>query len=303
MIQQSGEDTGQRGVSLPRAPWTTRDMAAAIGLHIAASFAIGAAAALADGIADQDPSSELIASAVATAMLLAIALIIAAASGIRLTAMANVTGIAISLAVGAQVAAELNDPRGEFAGIPVAVFQSAIFSSLFLATAWLYGADKHGASFARFGFVRARGRLPYLQALGAWIAALIAVVIWGILTEEIEWLRPPDNTSESLDMADGSLLIAFPIVAIIAPFAEEVFFRGFLLTGLRKRLNAHLALIVSAAIFAVFHFDPGLYIPIFALGLVLGWVYLRTGSIWPSIFVHTAHNSLALYVTWQELGS
>jgi membrane protease YdiL (CAAX protease family) len=49
-------------------------------------------------------------------------------------------------------------------------------------------------------------------------------------------------------------------------------------------------------VFGLFHIDPGAIVPTFALGLALGWVYLKTGSIWPAIFAHGLHNTVAVLV-------
>ena len=85
-------------------------------------------------------------------------------------------------------------------------------------------------------------------------------------------------------------------MGVVGPVAEEIFFRGFVLTGLLKRFGVRRALLLSSLLFGLFHIDPGAIVPTFALGLVLGWVYLKTGSIWPSIFAHALHNTLAVLI-------
>ena len=91
-------------------------------------------------------------------------------------------------------------------------------------------------------------------------------------------------------------------VAIGPALAEEIFFRGFLLSALRTRQSAFLAIVTSATIFGVFHVivtDSMLFerfLPTTFLGLVLGWLAVRTGSIWPGAVLHATHNGLLVLV-------
>jgi hypothetical protein len=71
---------------------------------------------------------------------------------------------------------------------------------------------------------------------------------------------------------------------------EEVFFRGFLFTGLRSRFRFVVAAALSAAAFALFHVTP-LHLPLFFfVGLGLAYVYDRHGTLWASISAHMAFN-------------
>lgn len=80
---------------------------------------------------------------------------------------------------------------------------------------------------------------------------------------------------------------------IIAPFCEELFFRGFVLPGLRHELSPAWAILISAALFAVAHADPGSFIPLFVIGLALGFLRLRSGSTWASMSLHILNNLLS----------
>ncbi len=86
--------------------------------------------------------------------------------------------------------------------------------------------------------------------------------------------------------------------AVVAPVAEEVFFRGFLYAGLRGRWGLGWGLAVSALIFGLAHLMPGVLVPIALLGVVLAWLYEVTGSLWPSILLHMAINGLALVAAY-----
>jgi uncharacterized protein len=79
---------------------------------------------------------------------------------------------------------------------------------------------------------------------------------------------------------------------IIAPFCEEIFFRGFLLPGLLHELSPVWAVVISSLLFAIAHVDPGSFVPLFAIGLCLGFLRLRSGSTWASISLHILNNLL-----------
>lgn len=81
---------------------------------------------------------------------------------------------------------------------------------------------------------------------------------------------------------------------IVAPLVEEIFFRGFLFTGLRERYGWIAAALISAALFAAVHLQPITMPSIFLLGLVFAYLYQRTESIWPAVIIHFFTNTLGL---------
>lgn len=81
---------------------------------------------------------------------------------------------------------------------------------------------------------------------------------------------------------------------IIAPLVEEIFFRGFIYTGLREKYGWIAAALVSAGLFALAHIQPLSMPPIFLMGLIFAYLYQRTESIWPAVIMHFATNTLGL---------
>ncbi|MEB2334543.1 MAG: type II CAAX endopeptidase family protein [Anaerolineaceae bacterium] len=86
----------------------------------------------------------------------------------------------------------------------------------------------------------------------------------------------------------------FATAVIVAPLVEEIFFRGFLFQGFRQRYGWIAALLLSSGIFAAAHLDPVSFIPTFILGAVLGYVYHRSNSLWPSVILHLLNNGFAM---------
>lgn len=89
--------------------------------------------------------------------------------------------------------------------------------------------------------------------------------------------------------------LAFFSLVIIAPVAEEIIFRGYLLGKLRKHAPAWVAVILSAALFALAHGQFNVALDTFALGIVLGFLRVYSGSLWASIFLHMLKNGVAFY--------
>jgi ABC-2 type transport system permease protein/sodium transport system permease protein len=92
-------------------------------------------------------------------------------------------------------------------------------------------------------------------------------------------------------------------LAVVPAVFEELSFRGFLYSSLRTILAPDRSVIASALLFGVFHevIFPGRLLTSTFLGLVLGWVRMRTGSILPGMLLHMVHNGVLLSMPyWSE---
>ena len=85
-------------------------------------------------------------------------------------------------------------------------------------------------------------------------------------------------------------------IGLLAPVAEEVVFRGAILKSLLTKYRLWLAIVLSAVIFSVGHLNPAQMPHAFLIGLLLGWMYWRTGSILPGMAYHWANNSAAYVI-------
>jgi membrane protease YdiL (CAAX protease family) len=94
---------------------------------------------------------------------------------------------------------------------------------------------------------------------------------------------------------------AFMKVAVVAPIVEELIFRGLILQGFRRNYNAFTAVLMSALLFALFHLNPWQFPATFVLGLLLGYIMIRTNSIILAILGHSINNFLVLLsITFRE---
>ena len=85
------------------------------------------------------------------------------------------------------------------------------------------------------------------------------------------------------------------VIGLLAPLSEEIVMRGAILKELLKseKLGLWPAITISALMFALIHMNPAQMPHAFLIGLLLGWMYWRTGSILPGVAYHWANNSIA----------
>jgi uncharacterized protein len=91
-------------------------------------------------------------------------------------------------------------------------------------------------------------------------------------------------------------------VVILAPVVEELIFRGVIFSGFQRIYPAFWAIFFSALLFALFHLNPWQLGPTFLLGLILGFVRLRTGSLLAAIFTHALHNLMIFLSVYYKDG-
>jgi hypothetical protein len=107
--------------------------------------------------------------------------------------------------------------------------------------------------------------------------------------------RPWVDTFDITHLFQGSpreqLAMAL-IASLLAPLAEEVAFRGYLLSALRTHLRPGAAIAASSVLFAAMHLDPVRFPAVLFLGIFLGWLAWRSGSLWPAVAAHAANNGL-----------
>lgn len=99
--------------------------------------------------------------------------------------------------------------------------------------------------------------------------------------------------------AIGLILLA----GILIPVMEEVLFRGLLFRWLRKRWSAWPAILTSAVIFGVAHMIPDTIPGTATIGILLAWLYERTGSLWIPVVTHVTYNTLLLLILFTAMAA
>ncbi len=133
----------------------------------------------------------------------------------------------------------------------------------------------------------------------AWAVAFLALAVFLVLAVAMATslvLKPDQNPQRDLQellrglSGWGPTLAMFLVVAGLAPFFEELLFRGFLFPVLARGGRVTLALVASALLFGAIHLQPAGLPILSTLGLVLALAVRRTGSLWPAICVHACWN-------------
>ena len=95
-------------------------------------------------------------------------------------------------------------------------------------------------------------------------------------------------------------LVSVLVIAVLPGVCEELVVRGVFLPSLARSLGggrgAGVAVLVSALLFGAIHLDAFRFLFTFALGLVFGFLRLRSGSLWPSVLAHISLNTLTFVV-------
>jgi membrane protease YdiL (CAAX protease family) len=151
--------------------------------------------------------------------------------------------------------------------------------------------------------------LPVLGLKGfawrwVWVALGLILLVLGLAAALEGYLHAGEEQGLSPDTWRPDRAGAFALNALIAatlvPFTEEVFFRGL---GVRALLpfGSATAVLVTATVFGLAH---GLFVALPILipfGIVLGWVRLRSDSVWPGVIAHGLYNGTALLFVYLDL--
>jgi len=92
------------------------------------------------------------------------------------------------------------------------------------------------------------------------------------------------------------LILVFFTLVVLAPFAEETLFRGYLYGKLRQRVPVWVAILFTSALFGVIHGQWNVGLDVFILSVVMCVLREVTGSIWAGMLVHMIKNGIAFYI-------
>lgn len=137
------------------------------------------------------------------------------------------------------------------------------------------------------------GLMAYLALFPVFLIGLMIVMIWTAFFQ----LHPQPHPLVEVFMtqANGSpavLMYSLFLACILGPILEEIFFRGFFLSYLKKHMGLKWAILVSSACFAALHGSWFAFLPIMFLGAYLAWLAETRKSLMPGIVMHCFHNLL-----------
>jgi uncharacterized protein len=189
----------------------------------------------------------------------------------------------------------------------ITLFVLAIASAVFMGGSVLYlGVLSGKTSWESMGLCPIQWRARWLLIIMTTVAILIPIrsvvaMFFQILLEgdiESMMIRQSLLVGEE-HFAWFDFAISFISVAVLAPFFEELYFRGLLHRWFRARWQMWPAIIASSIIFGLAHVDSaGVAFSSFILGIVMAFAYEKTGSLWISIAIHVFNNGIGIILVY-----
>ena len=150
--------------------------------------------------------------------------------------------------------------------------------------------------------LRRLGLRRFKPSAFGWMFAVLGIYYAVVIAFSAIVLQPKqEDIGKELGVCNpgiGIAIFAVTAIVVLAPIAEEIFFRGFFFAGLRTRWSLWPAALLSGAVFGLVHAPTGptAAIPLAGLGVGLAWLYNKTGSIYPSMLTHFLNNAIAIAV-------
>jgi membrane protease YdiL (CAAX protease family) len=207
----------------------------------------------------------------------------------RLTASKGLIGFVVAMVAtlilggfAAAAGADLSD-RGFIYGGTIVQYLA------WIAAAYFVTADLGRPSARTFGL------RPFRRSAFGWLALAFLVYYVLAIAYALIFKPPEEELPKELGAEQGvGFAIATAILLIvIAPVAEELFFRGFLYQAFRNSYGVGQGAILSGLVFGVIHFEFFKLVQLAILGVLLALLFERTQSLWPSIMLHAINNTLA----------
>ncbi len=139
-----------------------------------------------------------------------------------------------------------------------------------------------------------------------WRMVLAAVLIGNTAWLAFSWTSqlippPPEFTQKMLEMLsltndDYSMFTLIVIIAVLPGICEEFAFRGLILSGFLRSFSPVWAIVFTALCFGLAHMSLYRFIPTAVLGIMLGYVAWKTGSIWLPVLIHILNNANSVWV-------
>ena len=187
--------------------------------------------------------------------------------------------------------------------------------STFLLGGWLGDSGPMGSGELASGAPGVSHGAGFFRGIGVLCGVcLLAGGLWVIAFEVLKVLSDFGFGAISIDrtevleeakvqFASIPFWMIFVTSALVPALAEEFFFRGYVLSAFRNRIAPLRAILYSSLIFGLFHVINGSvlslerFFPTTLLGLALGFVAIRTHSLWPGVLLHAIHNGLLFWLT------
>ena len=177
-------------------------------------------------------------------------------------------------------------------GVVGFLMPAVVYAMLVQEKPWIYLGFKKIPTWSLLGIVAMFTIIPFLSLVTDWNDSISFPESMSAIEEQMRSLQARSEEVIKLFIGQGSLFSSLMIVALLAAVSEELLFRSVIQKGLIKLFkNAHVAIIVTALVFSAFHGDFFGFFPRFILGIMLGYMFWMSGSIFPSMLMHFVNNA------------
>jgi uncharacterized protein len=195
--------------------------------------------------------------------------------------------------VGAIFGATFDDPPPA-----VNIVATVVQDAAFVGAALLFAGRAGKVLPAQFGIARVRVATALRWMAVAYVSYWVLSVVWAQVLHITEKDELPDSLGA--DESTAALVAVCVLVTVIAPLAEEFFFRGYFFGALRNWRGPWPAALLTGIVFGGIHVGSApvaFLVPLAILGVALCVVRWRTGSLLPCIALHALNNAIAFGVT------
>jgi membrane protease YdiL (CAAX protease family) len=162
---------------------------------------------------------------------------------------------------------------------------------LMFGVVWFFAIYWRRSGFRDLGFrYYSIGKTIWYTFLSLILIFIVSFVYVLILQKVFGIDAPASKIDELVASGNVSGNILIVVTAVIAPLCEEVYFRGFLYPAFRKSFGVVVGIFLSSVVFAAAHLDLYSFFPIMIIGWILAFMYEKTKSIFPVIFLHSIYN-------------
>jgi len=176
------------------------------------------------------------------------------------------------------------------------VFNTALMNIVGISVILYFAVKKYGHRLPDLGLTGKKMARNVFYAVTGYISLLpvllVILVITFVAARMFEY-KPPLQPIVKVFMEEkqtGILWLSAVFAAVFGPVAEEIFFRGFMYPAIKRITGGIGAVIITSVIFAALHAHLAGFMPIMALGILLAYLYEKTGSLASSMAVHIMHN-------------
>lgn len=176
------------------------------------------------------------------------------------------------------------------------IISFVIYGILLLALSFV--AYRHQESFT--GLYRLKSKTSGAKAtavsslivLSSIIILRLFSILWTLITRELGWSPPQvEGLVEVFGNTGTGLFLAVLTVVFIAPFVEELVFRGVFQEWMKERIAPWLAITITSVLFACYHLSYWAFVLNLLLGLTTGWLAEKRSTLWPAICLHSLYNA------------